>query len=79
MGRSADNDGGSHRVTEVTSWALASAGVLVAGCVAVGAWAGVWADEKLGTSPWLAVTGVVLGVLAGFVQLWRLVGRMSDQ
>jgi F0F1-type ATP synthase assembly protein I len=33
----------------------------------------MWLDGRLGTSPWLTVTGLVLGMVAGFLEMWRLV------
>jgi F0F1-type ATP synthase assembly protein I len=41
--------------------------VAVIGCLL----AGTWADTKLGTGPWLALAGLILGSLAGFRSLWR--------
>jgi len=37
----------------------------LAGGVALGVIAGYYADEKLGTTPWLLVTGSVLGMALG--------------
>lgn len=34
---------------------------------------GWWLDSRWGTTPWLLVAGVVLGVVAGFVNLVRAV------
>ena len=34
-------------------------------------------DRWLGTSPWLIVTGIVLGSVAGFMQFIRLMSRIS--
>lgn len=37
-----------------------------------------WAlDRWLGTSPWLLVSGVVLGAVVGFYQFVRLTSRLS--
>jgi ATP synthase protein I len=37
-----------------------------------------WAlDRWLGTSPWLVVTGIVLGAGVGFYQFIRLLSRIS--
>ena len=33
-------------------------------------------DRWLGTAPWLMVTGVVLGAIAGFYQFIRLTSRL---
>ncbi|MGA9998364.1 MAG: AtpZ/AtpI family protein [Pyrinomonadaceae bacterium] len=34
-------------------------------------------DRWLGTSPWLLVSGIVLGAVVGFYQFIRLVSRIS--
>jgi F0F1-type ATP synthase assembly protein I len=39
---------------------------------------GYFADRWLGTQPWLLVAGAVVGMIAFFVQLYRLVGQMND-
>jgi F0F1-type ATP synthase assembly protein I len=50
---------------------LASQVISIALMMALPAWAGYWGDQKLGTSPWLVVTGAVLGLVAGMTQLLR--------
>lgn len=52
---------------------FSGAGFTMAASVVIGAWAGHWADQRWGTEPWLLVFGFLLGALAGFVQLIRLV------
>ena len=43
---------------------------------------GYYADQWLGTSPWLMMLGLVLGIAAGFVSMFRSVKaaerRMKD-
>ncbi len=39
-------------------------GTAVAGCVAVGVFAGIWVDSKAHTSPAFLVVGLLLGVAA---------------
>jgi ATP synthase protein I len=34
-------------------------------------------DRWLGTAPWLLVTGVVIGAIAGFYQFIRLTSKLS--
>lgn len=38
---------------------------------------GNWLDKKYGTSPWLAVTGLILGFVGGLVNLIRIVRRFQ--
>jgi ATP synthase protein I len=42
---------------------------LPAGCV-IGGLAGMWLDKHFHTG-WMAVTGILLGAVAGFVQIYR--------
>lgn len=37
--------------------------------------AGKWADEKLGTSPWLLILGVFLGFVLSVLSMYR---RLTD-
>ena len=43
----------------------------------VGAFLGYLLDRFLGTKPWLMVVGVVIGAIAGFLNVYRFVQRMS--
>ncbi len=45
----------------------------IAGSMALGFAAGFALDGRLGTRPWLAVTGFLLGALAGFWGVYKLV------
>jgi F0F1-type ATP synthase assembly protein I len=35
------------------------------------AWLGHWLDGKWGTTPWMTLSGAVLGVVVGFVNFFR--------
>ncbi|MCX7598989.1 MAG: AtpZ/AtpI family protein [Armatimonadetes bacterium] len=60
-----------------SSWAsvggLAITGTVMGVCVALGLAGGYWLDRKLGTGPWLAVVGLLVGVAAAFRELLRAV------
>lgn len=56
---------------------LSSVGLTLAICVGLGAWGGVWLDERWSTSPWLTVLGVALGTAAGFVQLVKELSKST--
>ena len=56
---------------------LSSVGLVLAISVGLGAWGGVWLDERWATHPWMTVLGVALGSAAGFVQLAKEVGRFG--
>ncbi|MEM9415689.1 MAG: AtpZ/AtpI family protein [Planctomycetota bacterium] len=40
-------------------------GLELAAVIGGAAWLGSWADGKLGTDPWLTMTGVILGICGG--------------
>jgi F0F1-type ATP synthase assembly protein I len=52
---------------------LATVGLTMGACVAIGAGMGIWLDRRLDTGPWLAVIGAILGSIAAFNQLIRAV------
>ncbi len=52
---------------------LASVGVAMVLATVIGLAAGYYADRWLGTSPWLMLFGLGLGIAAGFVTLFRSV------
>jgi F0F1-type ATP synthase assembly protein I len=56
-------------------WNLLTVGTVLVVSVVLGYLLGNFLDRKLGTSPWLVVTGVLLGTAAGFVELFRTVSR----
>ena len=55
--------------------AYAAAFSLFASVIALGGF-GWLLDRVLGTKPWLLVTGLVLGAVAGFYQFIRLTSRL---
>ncbi|HJP32046.1 MAG TPA: AtpZ/AtpI family protein [Candidatus Latescibacteria bacterium] len=59
--------------------ALAGAGVQFAVTVALCTAAGWWLDDRLGLSPWLLLTGGLIGAVAAFFQLYRaLIDSSTD-
>ncbi len=54
---------------------LSSVGLALVLCTVIGLVGGYYADRLLGTSPWLLLIGLVLGIAAGFVNLFRSVTR----
>jgi F0F1-type ATP synthase assembly protein I len=53
-------------------------GLVLGGCVAVGYFAGAWADGRFGTTLWTPV-GVLLGMAAGFREMFLTLKRISAQ
>jgi ATP synthase protein I len=62
---------------EPSSWRalaeLSTVGITLVLATVIGLAAGYYADRWLGTGPWLTMTGLGLGIAAGFVNLFRTV------
>jgi len=56
---------------------LTLAGLELGMTVALGAVGGMFLDRKFETSPWLMLGGLVLGVAAGFMNMYRLVAAIQ--
>jgi ATP synthase protein I len=54
---------------------LSSIGLALVIATVIGLVGGYYADRLLGTSPWLLLLGLGLGIAAGFVNLFRSVNR----
>lgn len=50
---------------------LGAVGMELAVSTVVGLLGGRWLDQKLSTEPFLTIVGLLLGVVAGFVSLFR--------
>lgn len=60
---------------------FAGVGLQFALTIVVFAFAGIWLDKHLGTSPWLVILGVFVGAAAGFFSIYRQLmnaGRPRD-
>jgi ATP synthase protein I len=57
---------------------LTSIGMTMVLCTVIGLAGGYFGDRWLHTSPWLTIGGLLLGIVAGFVSLFRTV-RQADQ
>ena len=57
-------------------WALAGAGMELAGVVVAFTLGGWWLDKKLGTGPWLMLVGAFVSIVGGLYNLYRT-GRRS--
>ncbi|MBI4255853.1 MAG: AtpZ/AtpI family protein [Candidatus Rokubacteria bacterium] len=58
---------------------LSSIGMTLVVATVIGLVAGYYADRWLGTQPWLLLLGLGLGSAAGFVNLFRAVGRAERE
>jgi len=52
---------------------LSTVGITLVLATVIGLAVGYYADRWLGTSPWLTMLGLGLGIAAGFVSLFRTV------
>lgn len=46
-------------------------GLQFAGAIVLFLFAGKWVDSKLGTAPWFLLLGVLIGLIGGFISLYR--------
>jgi ATP synthase protein I len=58
---------------------LSSIGFALVIATVIGLVGGYYADRLLGTSPWLLLLGLALGIAAGFVNLFRSVNRADRE
>ena len=58
---------------------LVNLGTMLFVCVAVGLAAGYFADRWLGTSPWLLLLGLALGIVAAAVNFYRTIKALNEQ
>jgi ATP synthase protein I len=58
---------------------LVSLGTMLFACVAVGLAGGYFADRWLGTSPWLLLIGLGLGIVAAAVNFYRTIKALNEQ
>ena len=54
---------------------LSTIGLALVIATVIGLAGGYYLDHWLGTSPWLTLIGLILGIVAGFVNLFRAVKR----
>ena len=45
----------------------------------IGAGLGYLLDRWLGTNPWFLIAGVLIGTVAGFLNVYRIISRIMDQ
>jgi ATP synthase protein I len=58
---------------------LSSIGFALVIATVIGLVGGYYADRLLGTSPWLLLLGLALGIAAGFLNLFRSVNRADRE
>lgn len=63
--------GKAPRTAPIQMAEMAGVGLQFAGAILLFLFLGRWLDGKLGTEPWLLLTGVLVGAVAGFYSLYR--------
>jgi hypothetical protein len=53
-------------------------GIFFGVAIALGFFAGHWADRRWHTDPWLGLLGLLVGVASGFRELYRLSKRALE-
>ncbi len=56
-----------------------SVGFALTGPIILGALLGLWLDRLLHTAPWLTVGLLLLGIVAGFTQMIRILDRLQEE
>jgi ATP synthase protein I len=57
---------------------LSTIGISLVAAIAIGLLIGYWLDRLLGTTPWLTMLFTLLGIAAGFLNLFRDVGLIGQ-
>lgn len=58
---------------------LSGVGLTLVISTVLGLYGGLALDRWLGTSPWLMLVGLLLGIAAGFINLFRAVGLFDGE
>ncbi len=56
-----------------------SIGLVLVVAIVIGYVIGSWLDKKLGTAPWLMFIFTLLGIIAGFIQVFRIASQLSKE
>jgi ATP synthase protein I len=54
-----------------------SIGIQIGLTIGIGIIGGVYGDKWLGTSPWLTLLGLLIGVVSGFTRLYQIGKELS--
>ena len=54
---------------------LTQIGLTFVVCIAIGFFVGRWLDDVLGTSPWLLLVGILVGIASAFKALFDLLPK----
>jgi F0F1-type ATP synthase assembly protein I len=59
----------------VTNARWSAIGIQIGVSVGLGALGGMWLDDKLDTDPWFVLAGILLGLFAVFIDIYRLMKK----
>lgn len=57
--------------------AVSNIGFTLASSTIVGLFLGRWVDNHLHTSPWASVIGIIVGLIAGFWSIYKLITSLK--
>jgi ATP synthase protein I len=58
---------------------VSSIGISMVLATFMGFGAGYWLDKQLGTSPWLLIIGLLIGIVAGFKNIFVIIDRVEKE
>ena len=56
-----------------------SVGLVLVISTVIGYAFGNWLDKKLGTAPWLMLVFTLIGIAAGFFEMFRIIDQISNE
>jgi len=56
----------------VAALRLTGVGFFIGGAIAGGVFAGLWADSKFNTEPFLVIVGLLLGIIVAFYGVYQM-------
>ena len=56
-----------------------SVGLVLVISTVIGYAFGNWLDKKLGTAPWLMLVFALIGIVAGFFEMFRIIDQISNE
>lgn len=56
---------------------LSTVGINIVAATVIGLLIGYWLDSLLGTKPWLMIVFLILGIIAGFRNLFHILSRVT--
>lgn len=64
--------------TPLTAGRWSAVGIQIGVSVALGAFGGMWLDDRFGTDPLFVLLGIFLGLTAVFIDIYRLMKKTQN-